>query len=175
MDRFFDKIGEEIFDASPYLKLVIDKEGKWFQNDMEIIHPEVYRQFCSMLEKTSDGGYQVRLGREICRVQVEDAPFVVQRVIETDEGGISILLNDGTVEPFLPESFWIGAHNVPYCKVKQGVFHARFARPAYYQLAAHIIADDETNEFILVLGAKRIRVQRLSESDKEPGPSPESR
>jgi len=171
MDPFSDQLGDQVLDASPYLKLVIDKEGRWFQNDAEIIHPQIYRQFCSMLEKTSDGGYQVRMGREICRVHVEDAPFVVQRVMEGDEAEMSILLNDGTVEPFLPESFWIGPHNVPYCKVKQGVFHARFGRPAYYQLAAHMIADDEEKEFILVVGTKRFSVQRLSEFEDELSPA----
>lgn len=150
----------EVFDATPYLKLVIDKEGRWFQNGAEIIHQEIYRQFCAMLEHSPDGGYQVRMGREICRVEVEDAPFVVQRVMEEDTHGVSILLNDGTTESFDPERFWIGADNVPYCTVKDGVFHARFSRPAYYQMAQHIRPGEKDDDFFLVLGDKRIRVKR---------------
>jgi hypothetical protein len=161
MGRFPDKAGHEVVDVSPCLKLLIDKEGKWFQNDTEIIHPHIYRQFCSMLEKTLDGGYQVRTGREVCRVQVEDAPFVVRQVVEEDEGRMSILLNDGTIEPLDPQRFWIGAENVPYCEVKRGAFHARFSRPAYYQLARHIIADERDNEFILLVGDKRTLIKRL--------------
>ena len=68
------------FDVTPHLALFIDKEGKWFQNGLEIIHPGVKRQFSDALERTSDGGYRIRLGREICDVQVEDTPLVVSRI-----------------------------------------------------------------------------------------------
>jgi len=150
----------DVFDATPNLKLVIDKDGRWFQNGAEIIHPQVYCQFCAMLEHSPDGGYQVRMGREICRVEVEDAPFVVQRVEDPDDNGISILLNDGTTERFDPEQFWIGAHNVPYCTVKQGRFHARFSRPAYYQIAQYIEQGEKENELFLVVGIRRIRINK---------------
>jgi hypothetical protein len=149
----------DVFDATPYLKLVIDKNGRWLQNGTEIIHPQVYRQFCAMLEHSPDGGYQVRMGREICRVEVEDAPFVVQRVEDLDDAGLSILLNDGTHERFDPERFWIGADNIPYCTVKQGRFHARFSRPAYYQIAQHVEQGEKESELFLVLGNRRIRIK----------------
>src|SRR4030042_6401885 len=71
-------------DVTPYLKLVIDKDGRWFQNGAEIINPEIYRYFCQSLEKTDDGRYRIRCDREICRVEVEDAPFVVVRVLPDD-------------------------------------------------------------------------------------------
>ena len=155
-----DNNSAEVFDATPYLKLVIDKEGRWFQNGAEIVHGEIYRQFCAMLEHSPDGGYQVRMGREVCRVEVEDAPFVVLRVTELDSQRVSILLNDGTTEPFDPERFWIGADNVPYCTVKNGEFPARFSRPAYYQIARHIQPGEKRNEFFLVLGDKRLKVRK---------------
>lgn len=145
---------EEVFDATPYLKLVIDKEGKWFQNGAEIIHREIYLHFNRMLEKTPDGGYQVRLGREICRVDVEDAPFVVQRVTERNREGLVIELNDGTEEPFHPDRFWIGDENVPYVYVKSRAFHARFSRPAYYQLAKNVASDDDGATFHFVIKGK---------------------
>src|SRR4030042_4546514 len=52
--------------VTPYLKLVIDKDGRWFQNGAEIINPEIYKYFNELLEKTSDGGYQIRSGHEFC-------------------------------------------------------------------------------------------------------------
>jgi uncharacterized protein len=148
-----------IFDASPYLRLFIDKDGKWFQNGTEIIHKEIYLQFNSMLERTPDAGYRVRLGQEVCRVEVEDAPFVVLSVVEDGNGGFVLSLNDGTSENLDPEWFWIGAENVPYSYVKEGVFHARFSRPAYYQLAHHIVTDDE-REFFLLIRGERIPITR---------------
>ena len=161
MEPSQDNDSADVFDATPFLRLVIDKDGRWFQNGAEIIHPHIYRQFCAMLEHAPDGGYQVRMGKEICRVEVEDAPFVVQRVEDMDGNEVSILLNDGTTEKLDPEGFWIGAHNAPYCTVKQGGFHARFSRPAYYQIAQHIEQGEKDDEFFLVLGATRVRIRRL--------------
>ncbi|MBI4962685.1 MAG: DUF1285 domain-containing protein [Desulfomonile tiedjei] len=150
----------EVFDASPYLKLFIDKEGRWFQNGAEIVHPEIYRLFNQALEKSPDGGYLVRMGQEICSVEVEDAPFVVKRMIEDDHDRLLLELNDGTQEPFDPKTFWIGEQNIPYCRVKNGGFHARFSRPAYYQLARHIVTDEDEKEFFLLLDGERVPIKR---------------
>ena len=70
------------FDVSPYLRLFIDKDGKWYQNGVEIIHPGVLRQFMEALETDSDHHYRIRIGREVCSVEVEDTPFVVTGVSE---------------------------------------------------------------------------------------------
>lgn len=157
MDGSNDKTPDGYFDASPYLRLVIDKEGRWFQNGTEIIHPGIYRQFCQMLEKTADGVYRVRMGREVCRVEVRDAPFVVRSVSE--QGDVVLVhLNDDSVEPLDPKQFWIGDEHVPYVTVKKGAFHARFSRPAYYRLARHIECDELEQEFYLAIGGKRSQI-----------------
>lgn len=145
---------EQLFDASPYLRLVIDKEGHWFQNGAEIIHREVYLTFCRSLEKSANGGYRVRIGKEICRVEVEDAPFVVRQVFEGEGGRLFMVLNDETTEPVYPDRLWIGNENIPYVEVKQCRFHARLSRPAYYELAKHITVDDNEKAFLLVGGAR---------------------
>jgi uncharacterized protein len=152
---------QTLHDASPVLKLVIDKDGRWFQNGAEITHPAIYRQFNEMLEKKPDGGYRVRMGPEVCDVAVEDAPFVVTRLMEVQDGKLVLELNDGSREEFAPTSLWIGAENVPYVRVKDGVFHARFSRPAYYQLSKFIESDDSEGErFFLVLNGDRTPIKR---------------
>lgn len=150
---------DRFFDVTPYLKLFIDKDGRWFQNGAEIIHPEIYLYFNSVLEKSPAGEYRIRCAREICRVEVEDAPFVVHRVVEHDQGRIRLELNDRTVESFQPERFWIGKNNVPYVEVKGGAFHARFSRPAYYQLARHIHSDETETAFYFEMDGKRTRIR----------------
>jgi hypothetical protein len=147
------------FDATPYLKIVIDKDGRWFQNGAEIIHPEIYKFFNSLLEKGDDGGYRIRLGKEVCRVEVEDAPFVVERLLDDEGDEILIELNDKTREPFDPERFLIGPENVPYTKVKGGVFDARFSRPAYHRLARYIVGDEEGEDFHLLIRGRRIPIR----------------
>lgn len=159
-----ESTAESVFDATPYLKLFIDKDGRWFQNDKEIIHSGIYKLFASSLEKAPDGGYQVRMGQQICRVEVEDAPFVVKSVNDNNQGSLSIVLNDGSEEPLDPRSFWIGADNVPYCRVKGGAFHARFSRPAYYRLVGHIVPGESEDEFFFRLGDERIPIRNSLES-----------
>ncbi len=162
-----DKTSDKIFDATPYLRLFIDKEGRWFQNGVEIIHPLIFKQFNLMLEKTADSQYLVRLGREICQVEVEDAPFVVQRVTEQSNGDLSLELNDGTVEPFSPDRFWIGDENIPYTDVKEGAFHARFSRAAYYQVARYIAWDEVDQQFYVTIGDGRVPVRtKLSKTSQ---------
>lgn len=163
MDGPPDKSPKGYFDTSPYLKLVIDKDGRWFQNGSEIVHPLVYLQFCQMLEKTENGEYRVRLGREVCRVEVMDAPFVIKSVSER-AGELFIHLNDKSVEPFNPELFWIGEGNVPYSLIKSGAFHARFLRPAYYQLVQYIESDRQEKEFYITIKGKRWRIPIYSSS-----------
>lgn len=157
--------GEEsrLFDVTPYLKLLIDKDGRWFQNGTEIVHPEIYRFFCQSLENTNDGGYQIRCNQEVCRVEVEDAPFVVVRVRQDDGQSLWLELNDGTRELFEPERFWIGAKNVPYATVRDGAFHARFSRPAYYQLAQYVEAGEQGENFYFVIDGKRIPLRILGD------------
>jgi|UniRef100_A0A7C4ARY7 hypothetical protein len=146
------------FDATPYIKLFIDKEGRWFQNGAEIIHPGIYRLFCDALEQTPEGEYRIKIGRETCKVEVEDAPFVVKAIRDGVDGGVSLLLNDGTLDDFDPNGFWIAADGVPYCRVKGGRFYARFLRPAYYALAQHVVEDD--GAYYFELKGKRYLVRR---------------
>ncbi|MCA1959576.1 MAG: DUF1285 domain-containing protein [Desulfomonile sp.] len=143
---------EQTFDVTPYLRLVIDKEGHWFQNGAEIIHREVYLAFCRALEKTAEGEYRIRIGQEVCRVEVEDAPFVVRSILDDENGRLYMLLNDETIEAFHPDKFWIGPDNIPYAKVKECRFHARLSRPAYYELAKHLTVDDDDNAFFVANG-----------------------
>ena len=58
--------------------LRIDKEGRWFFDDEEIIHRKTYLLFSRSLARDESGRTILRIGREQCPVEVEDAPFVVR-------------------------------------------------------------------------------------------------
>ncbi len=165
MDDCSEKESGNVFDSTPYLKLMIDKDGRWFQNGNEIIHPEIYKYFCSLLEKDSDGNYRIRMGREVCAVRVEDAPFVVVS-ISTYPDKLNIHLNDESIEELDPSNLWIGSKDVPYLKIKNGAFHARFSRAAYYQLAEHIKSHDDT-EFFLEINGAQYPIRRIDDDQPE--------
>ncbi len=142
------------FDVTPHLRLFIDKEGTWYQNGVEIIHAGVRRQFMESLEISPEGGYRIRVGREVCKVEVEDAPYVVLGIVDYGDGSLGLELKDADAEIFNPETFWINDQNIPYSMVKDGRFPARFSRPAYYDLAQRIVSDERNQTFLLVLNGK---------------------
>ncbi len=153
-----------VFDSTKYLKLEIDKDGRWFQNGAEISHPGIRSQFFQALVKTQDGGYQVRIGREVCSVIVHDAPFVVRTVDVSADGNLLLKLSDDTIETLEPGLLWIGEGNVPYVTVKAGAFHARFSRPAYYELAKCLLCDENDGKYYFSTSSGRHEIEVRSDT-----------
>ena len=137
----------------------IDKEGRWFYQGEEITHRKTYLLYCRSLTRDESGKIILRVGREECPVEVEDAPFVVT-TIEFVSGGPEeesawITLNDETREKLVPETLRIGPDHIPYCRVRGGRFDARFSRSAYQLLVPHIRQDEKENRFFLPLNGKK--------------------
>lgn len=136
--------------------IVIDKEGAWFYNGLPIINRNIVRYFYGLLEEAPGGGYQLRNEREVCPVEVQDAPFVVTSLVPGEGPGKAfvIRLNDDTSEELDIKTLVIGADNVPYCRVKQGRFRARFLRAPYYRLAESIEQEGDSSFFIELDGER---------------------
>lgn len=136
--------------------LRIDKEGRWFFQGEEITHRKTYLLYSRSLTRDESGRIILRVGREQCPVEVEDAPFVVTTVefipfgLDSQEA-IWLTLNDETREKLDPATLRIGPGNIPYCKVREGMFEARFSRNAYQLLVPHIQHDEKENRFFLSL------------------------
>ena len=144
----------------------IDKNGDWFHENRPIIHEPVKLLFAKHLHRDEWGRYLIDWRGQICEVDVEDVPFVVQRV-ETSRNGdevqsVSIILDDHTTEPLDLSSLRVGNENVLYCAVKEGAFEARFSRPAYYQFADLLDYDEEENQYSLTVNGKRTSLPGLS-------------
>jgi hypothetical protein len=142
----------------------IDKDGRWFFQGEEITHRKTYLLYCRSLTRDDAGRIVLRVGREECQVEVEDAPFVVTTLEFVsarpgEEEGIWITLNDETREKLAPETLRIGPGNIPYCKVRNGLFEARFSRNAYQVLLPHIQPDERENQFFLSLNKKKYPLQ----------------
>ena len=138
----------------------IDKDGRWFFQGEEITHRKTYLLYCRSLTRDDAGRIVLRVGREECPVEVEDAPFVVMTIefVSSGPGGEEeawITLNDETREKLAPESLRIGSKNIPYCQVRNGMFEARFSRNAYQVLLPQIHPDERENHFFLSLDGKK--------------------
>jgi hypothetical protein len=144
--------GEEI----PPCFIRIDKEGRWYHHGAEMIHRPIIRLFYQNLARDEGGRYIIEWKGERCFVEVEDTPFVVRAIShQQDAAGkerIILALTDDSEEPLAPETLFVGRENVLYCRVRGGTFRARFSRPAYYELARHVVEKDD--RYALVLNGK---------------------
>lgn len=123
--------------------IYIDKDGKWFHKGMEMIHRAIINEFYQGLTMDSCGGYLIVRGDEKCFVEVEDTPFIINRVEFYDAEGtgeeqLVLSLIDDTKEILDPATLSVGDDNVLYCRIKNNSFKARFNRAAYYQIASRI-------------------------------------
>jgi hypothetical protein len=142
----------------------IDREGRWFFRGEEITHRRTYLLYCRSLTRDASGRIILRIGREQCPVEAEDAPFVVTTIEFTPSGpgypeAIWLTLNDETREMLDPETLKIGEENIPYCKVRSGMFEARLSRNAYQLLVPHIQMDERENRFFLSLNGKKYHLK----------------
>ena len=60
-------------------RLRIDRDGAWFHDDAEVTHAGILANLCDNLRVDVEGHY-LQIGPVRVPVEVEDAPFVVERV-----------------------------------------------------------------------------------------------
>ncbi|HUI27276.1 MAG TPA: DUF1285 domain-containing protein [Candidatus Kryptonia bacterium] len=122
-------------------RITFGRDGRWYSDGEPIVNPRIADLFSRHLRRHPDGGYQIVMGDERARIEVEDTPYVVVAVDSRDQG-FCITLNDGTSESLNPTSLRVAADAVLSCAVKGGSERARFLRSAYYQLAPFIVEAD---------------------------------
>ena len=154
----------EINDLPPCL-IYIDKEGQWYHEGAEMIRRDFIRIFYENMEMDSQGRYVILWGGKRCLVEVEDTAFVVwnMRHQDADAGEnerFVLQLSDDSSEDLIPNSLYVGSDNVLYCKVKNAAFPARFSRAAYYQLATHIVEEDDN--FYLPFNHRKYEIKGIS-------------
>ena len=138
-------------------RLRIDRNGDWFDDDVEVTHPGVLANLRQNLKRDADGYFiqtRVRIP-----VEVEDRPWVVARVERRGES-LHAILNDGTETALDPTTVRIGSGDVPYAPVNEGRFEARFSRAATFQLLALAEPDPTTGGDVLRLGGRAYVLKR---------------
>jgi hypothetical protein len=138
----------------------IDKEGRWFYEGEEITHRKTYLLYAQNLIRDESGRIFLQVGQERSPVEVEDAPYVVKTLnfFPAEGGGlkqIQLVLNDESREWLNPQTLRIGDDHVPYCRVRGGIFEARFSRNAYQLLLPHIQEAGPEGPFYILLDGER--------------------
>ncbi|HET9925541.1 MAG TPA: DUF1285 domain-containing protein [Methylomirabilota bacterium] len=140
-------------------RLRIDRDGAWYHDDAEVTHAGILANLRDNLQVDQQGHY-LQIGPVRVPVEVEDAPFVVERV-EVDGDRLAATLNDESREPLALDTLRVDERAVPRCRVKGGRFDARLSRAAAHQLLQHVEPGEGGGRAALVLGGRRHPVPGL--------------
>lgn len=153
-------IGHENPEPPPCM-IYVDKDGAWFHKGAPIIHRELLLLFYRCLCADELGRYIIKFNDQVCRLDVEDTPFVilstdfVRAGAEGEKNRFILHLIDDTKEELVLDTLMIGPDNVLYCKIRNGKFRARFSRPSYYQLAQHVEEEPGTGRYFICPNNKK--------------------
>ena len=140
-------------------RIFIDKKGNWFQDGIKITHRWTYLENNKNLDIDEKGRFFVDEGFGRVYVAVEDTPFVIKMIDKKGDKFYSIL-NDEVVEEFELENIWFNNDNVPYTKVKNNKFNARFLSSAYYELMKYV--EQKGDDFYIESDGKKIKINSIS-------------
>ncbi|MCH7948947.1 MAG: DUF1285 domain-containing protein [Candidatus Dadabacteria bacterium] len=135
-------------------RFYIDKRGNWFQDGIKIKHRLTYLYNNKLLSRDDEGRYYLDEGSGKLYIEVEDTPFVV-KMVDKKGDDFYIILNDETKEKLDLNTVNINHENIPYAKIKDRKFEARFLRPAYYEFMKYLKKEDD-NYFIMSKGGKHV-------------------
>jgi len=141
----------------------LDAALRWWHDDEPIEHPRIIELFNSSLVLDEEGRYQLRIGKDWCYVQVEDAAYEVRTVDVTPEERLSVRLSDRTAEALDLDTLTVGADGILTCWVKGSRAKARFSRDAQFQLG-ELLEQDESGRLFLRAGQRRLSVPAALES-----------
>jgi len=127
-----------------------------FHDGSEIVDPATLRFFLLALQRTPEGRWLALCQGERNWFEAEDTPFVVQRLtIESTSGSlrrVDLHLAGDLREPLDPDTLEHDGARL-FCRVRKGIFRARFGRIALQQLAPFIL--EHCGHPALVLDGRR--------------------
>jgi hypothetical protein len=133
-------------------------EGVWLADGQEITHERTREAFSKHLFPSQDGlGWEIRIGRERKKIEVEDTVFFVRLIRGNPTEGYTLDLTDGTEQALDAQSLKYKPGRLS-CEVtlKKGGearrTEARFLRSPFYEL---LMQATERN------GRYRLRIQEI--------------
>ena len=120
----------------------VDREGRVFHDGTEIVDPATLRFFLLALRRAPDGRWLAVCQGEQNWFEPYDTPFVVQRlrlsVANGRLGEVELRLAGDYREPLDPATLDHDGAQL-FCRVRKGVFSARFGRMAMQQIAPWLV------------------------------------
>ena len=126
----------------PQVEIVtIDRQGRWWYEGNQIIHPDILALFKRSLEKDpQNDALYIHYQGQTLPVEVESCPFFIRDVrVGRDAQGdlqrITLVLDDDSEEALVPDSLLLGNDGVLKAMVKQGKFMGCCLPAAQFRLA----------------------------------------
>ena len=137
-------------------RYVVDRDGRIFHDGTEIVDPGVLRFFLRAMTRTDDGRCLVLCQGERNWFAAVDTPFVVQRLRLSVEDSalrsVDLCFQGDYREPLDPGTLET-ERDLLFCRIRGGMFRARFGRVAVQQLAPFLVDVGEGSA--LVVGGRR--------------------
>lgn len=130
----------------------LDPHGRFWHDEVLVENPAILRAWHRGLERVGDGRYLIRFGWDWAFIKVEDAPYLVRRLVP-DRDGLRLILSDESEESLEPSSLARSKEDVLYCRVK-GDHRARLSRQAQLDVMEYL-REESPGSFSLALGSRR--------------------
>lgn len=128
-----------------------EANGKWWNGEDPIEHPNLVRSFESWIARAEDGRYCLSNDINWAYFALEGPPFFV-RAVKLDDGAVTLLLSGDLEEPLDPKTLRQGEDGSLWCDVRGGLA-ARFDNHAMGQLA-DVVGEDGDGPYVTVAGTK---------------------
>lgn len=139
--------------------VTIDRQGRWWYEGNQIIHPDVLALFKRSLKKDPrSGDLHIHYQGQTLPVEVESCPFFIRDIhISRDEQGdletIVLVLDDDSEESLAPDSLVLAQDGVLRAAIKKGEFMGCCLPAAQFRLA-ELFDQQDDGSFSLQLGKK---------------------
>lgn len=132
----------------------IARDGTWYYQGSPMSRQAMVRLFSTILCRDDDGEYWLKTPVEKCRIEVEDAPFMVigLRIRDLDAGrtlcvktNVNEWVGVDAEHPMQLRADPETGEIVPYVHIRDGL-DAKFNRNTYYELAEQVLDESEIRD-----------------------------
>ncbi len=141
-------------------RIELDAEGGFWHKGEPFQNEKLMALFHRSIHRTPGGTYLISIPPYSYPIVVAEAPRQVRHVRLVGDA-VMLLLSDGTEQQLAEESLCYVPGRGLYCLVDAPDgqrWSARFLRPAYYELLAHL-EEEQDDRFVLVLPRGRLPIK----------------
>jgi uncharacterized protein len=134
----------------------IDSQGQWYYQGSPFKRQELVKLFSTVLTRDEDGDHWLITPAEMCRIEVDDAPFMAVELLSEGDNGAQIIRFRTNIDqlvtldenhPLRVEINPDSGEPSPYIALDKGL-EAKLSRPVFYELVERGNPEDINGEQI---------------------------